>query len=321
VSAIAADCLTTTGPDPWQLAMLRGDWEQAWRETDRLEGPRRLAQEAHAKFERQPWHLVWDGTPLAGRSVLVRCTHGLGDTLQFIRFLPELSRICREVTLLVQPQLLALLQDAPGLGRVLDGWTNDPAPAHEVEIEIMELAYASRANIANVPPPYRYLNERLAQRPTLPQDGRPRVGILWAASDWDTTRSIPFAALAPVLEVPATRFFSLQQGRAASEPLLHPRISIEHLSPRTADVVSAAAAMVELDLLITVDGMPAHLGATLGRPTWVLLKHDADWRWMKDRADSPWYPSMRLFRQPRAGDWAAPVMAAAEALSAFGSRA
>jgi hypothetical protein len=306
--------------DPWQSAMLRGDWEEAWRETDRLEGPRRVAQ-AHAGFERRPWHLVWDGTPLAGRSVLVRCAHGLGDTLQFIRFLPELSRICREVTLLVQPQLLALLQDAPGLGRVLDGWTDAPPPPYEVEIEIMELAYALRANSANLPPPYPHLNARVAGRPALPQDGRLRVGILWAASDWDTTRSIPFSALAPILDVPGTRFFSLQQGRAAAEPLLHPRISVEHLSPRTVDVVSAAAAMVELDLVITVDGMPAHLGATLGRPTWVLLKHDADWRWMEDRADSLWYPSMRLFRQTRRGDWAAPIRAAAEALSALGSRA
>lgn len=303
--------------------MLRGDWEQAWRETDRLEHPRRLAQ-AQGRCERQPWHLRWDGTALAGRSVLVRCEHGLGDTLQFIRFLPELCRICREVTLLVQPQLLPLLAGAPGLGQVLDGWTDKPPPAHDVEIEIMELAYALRVDSASVAPPYPHLNERVAGRlgAALPaRDGELRVGLLWAASDWDTTRSVPFAALSPILDVPGARFFSLQQGRAAGDPLLDARPSLVRLSPHTADVVSAAAAMMELDLVICVDGMPAHLAATLGRPTWVLLKHDADWRWMQDRADSPWYPSLRLFRQARPGDWTAPIRAAALALPTPGSPA
>ena len=161
--------LSAAQPDPWQAAMRRGDWEQAWRVTDRLEAPRRLAQ-AQPGFERGPEHLVWDGSPLAGRSVLVRCTHGLGDTLQFIRFLPQVERLCRELTLLVQPQLLTLLAGAPGLGRVLDGWTDEPAPPHEVEIEIMELAYALRVRPASLTPPYRHLNARVAGQFTLPRE-------------------------------------------------------------------------------------------------------------------------------------------------------
>src|SRR5206468_4828966 len=97
-------------------------------------------------------------------------------------------------------------------------------------------------------------------------------------------------------------FFSLQQGDPAGDPLLQ-RLDIQPLSAHTADIRMAAAAMCEMDLVITIDSMPAHLAGTLGRPTWVLLKHEADWRWMEQRDDTPWYPTMRLFRQPRPDDW------------------
>jgi len=303
----------------WLAAMRRGDWEQAWRETDRIELPRRWAQ-AHNAFTPGPQHLKWDGSAFAGRRVLIRCEHGLGDTLQFIRFVPPISRIAREVHLLVQPQLLALLQGAPGLGQVRNAWTDDPAPAHDVEIEVMELAYALRVRMENLPPSYPHLRERAAAHAAavqLPQDARQRVGLLWAASDWDDTRSIPLSALEPLLAVRSARFFSLQQGKAAHDPLLQ-RLPVVSLSNRTGEVVAAAAAMLQLDLVITCDGMPAHLAATLGRPTWLLLKHEADWRWMEQRGDTPWYPAMRLFRQPAAGDWDSVVRAAARALSAPG---
>ena len=301
----------------WLAAMRRGDWEEAWRQTDRIELPRRWAQ-AHNVFVRGPQHLQWDGTAFAGRRVLIRCEHGLGDTLQFIRFVPLVARIAREVHLLVQPQLLALLQDAPGLGQVRNAWTDDPPPAHDVEIEVMELAYALRVNLDNLPPPYPHLGERLAGgcSVTLPQDGRLRVGMLWAASDWDDTRSIPLSALEPLLALESARFFSLQHGKAAQDPLLQ-RLPVVSLSNHTQEIVAAAAAMLQLDLVITVDGMPAHLAGTLGRPTWTLLKHEADWRWMEARSDTPWYRSMRLFHQPGSGDWRSVVKAAAQALSAL----
>jgi hypothetical protein len=298
----------------WLAAMRRGDWEEAWRQSDRIELPRRWAQ-AHKAFVRGPQHLKWDGTAFAGRSVLIRCEHGLGDTLQFLRFVPLVSQIAREVHLLVQPQLLALLQGAPGLGHVRNAWTDEPPPAHDVEIEIMELAYALRVRIENVPPPYPHLRERVAQSPVdLPKHGRLRVGLLWAASDWDDTRSIALTALEPLLAMQHAQFFSLQQGRAAHDPMLQ-RLPVVSLSKHTSEVAAAAAVMLQLDLVITVDGMPAHLAATLGRPTWALLKHEADWRWMQSRGDTPWYPSMRLFRQSARGDWDGVVKAAARALS------
>src|SRR4051812_4645513 len=115
--------------------MQRGNWAEAWRQTDRIEIPRRQAQ-TEPGFVRHPHQLVWDGTPFEDRSVLVRCLHGLGDTLQFLRFVPLISKVAREVHLLVQPQLLELLRGAPGLGTVSNAWTDDPPPPYDVEIEV-----------------------------------------------------------------------------------------------------------------------------------------------------------------------------------------
>lgn len=299
----------------WMAAMRRGDWEEAWHQTDRIELPRR-ARQRRPGFVRAPQHLRWDGTPFEGRRVLVRCEHGLGDTLQFIRFVPELAAIAREVHVMVQPALLGLFTGAPQLGTVHDGWTEWwPPPAHDIEVEIMELAYALRITAQTLPPPYPHLRERVAGKlpVELPRDGDLRVGLLWTASEWDASRSIALELLRPLQRVPGTRFFSLQQGEAGDDPLVAQH-GIEALSRHTADVVAAAAALLEMDLVITVDNMLAHLAGTLGRPTWLLLKHEADWRWMDGRHDSPWYPSLRLFRQARPGDWQEVVERAAEAL-------
>jgi hypothetical protein len=299
----------------WMAAMRRGDWAEAWRETDRIELPRRERQ-ARGGFVREPHHLCWDGTPFDGRSVLVRCEHGLGDTLQFARFVPGIARVAREVHLMVQPVLLPLLSGLPELGTVHNGWTEWwPAPAHDVEIEIMELAYALRATVDSVPPPCPHLASFLAGKlpEPLPRDGRLRVGLLWAASEWDPSRSIPPELLEPLLRVEGARFFSLQQGPAAGDPVAA-KLGVEPLSRHTSELAAAAAAMLEMDLIVCVDNMAAHLAGTLGRPTWLLLKHEADWRWMDGRDDSPWYPGMRLFRQPSPDDWKGVVAAAALAL-------
>ncbi|MBK6008964.1 hypothetical protein JJB11_22940 [Ramlibacter ginsenosidimutans] len=297
----------------WFAAMRRGDWEAAWRATDRIELPRR-ARQGTPGFCRRPEQLRWDGTPTQGRSVIVRCEHGLGDTLQFMRFLPELG--AARLHFLVQPPLVDLLRGVPGLGEVRNYWTDDPLPPHEVDLEVMELAYALRMTLERLPPPpSAQLRSRLPQPrdKTVPDDDRLRVGLVWASSPWDTTRSIGLQALAPLFALPEIRFFSLQQGEPAHDPLLQ-GLDIEILSPHTTDVRAAAAAMCALDLVIAVDAMPVHLAGTLGVPTWVLLKHQADWRWMQGRDDTPWYPALRLFRQPQPGDWDAVAQRVAAAL-------
>lgn len=304
----------------WMAAMRRGDWEEAWRQTDRIELPRR-ARQGQRGFVRDPQHLRWDGTRFEGRRVLVRCEHGLGDTLQFIRFVPQLAAIAREVHVMMQPALLGLFAGAPQLGTVHNGWTEWwPPPPHEVEVEVMELPYALRVTAQALPLPYRLPRARFAGKlpVDLPRDGTLRVGLLWAASDWDASRSVTLERLAPLLRVQGARCFSFQQGDAGADPLVA-QFGIQPLSRHTADVLAAATALLEMDVVITVDNMMAHLAGTLGRPTWVLLKHEADWRWMDGRSDSPWYPAMRLFRQTRPGDWEEVVERAAAALAEMGA--
>jgi hypothetical protein len=296
----------------WLAAMRAGDWEAAWRQTDRIELPRRAAQRRPG-FARQPHQLWWDGRPFAGERVLVRCEHGLGDTLLFSRFLPALARQARELHVMVQPPLVDLLRGGPGLGQVHNGWLGPHWPSHDVEIEVMELAYALRATPSTLPPPWPHLAAQVAgESVRVEGDGRPRVGLLWSTSDWDLSRSVPAAALAPLLALEHLQFFALQQGPAALDPALA-GAPLVPLWRRTADVRACAAAMLQLDLVVCVDGMPAHLAGMLGRPTWLLLKHDADWRWMDGRGNTPWYPSMHLFRQPRPDDWQGLVEAVAEA--------
>lgn len=296
----------------WELAIRAGDWDAAWRESDRLEAARRADPTRPAAEH----HLRWDGRSWANRSVLVRCLHGLGDTLQFMRFVPMVAAQARELHFLVQPKLLPLLEGLPGLGQVSNGWT-DHAPPHEVEMEVMELAYALRCTAGRVPAPLPALRERSARHRLAPEaqamlDGTPaglrKIGLLWSASDWNPTRSIPLEVLSPLLQVPGLRWFSLQQGEAAQA------VGMVPLAHWTSAIEDAAAAMLQMDLVIAVDGMPAHLAASLGVPTWLLLKQHADWRWMEGCEDSPWYPAMRVWRQARQGDWGDVVERVARAL-------
>lgn len=287
-------------------AMRRGDFRAAWRLTDRLERRRRALERA----DRLVWHpqyLLWNGDAFPGRRVLVRCNHGLGDTLQFLRFVPQVRQMASSVALMAQPQLLGLLNGTGAFGIVHDGW-HEGAPAdHDLEIEIMELAYAFRCTTANLPSAVPYLPVHTLRVAPLPGFGL-KVGLLWAASEWDPRRSIPIAMLDTLGRVHNLRFYSLQQGAAAAD-IRASRLPIVPLSDRTAALEDAAGALLGLDLLITVDSMLAHLAGAMGCPVWVLLRHKADWRWLEGRSDSPWYPSMRLFRQPREGAWE-PVMEA-----------
>jgi len=285
--------------------MRRGDLEGAWRVTDLLESERRLAESAGA-FRWSPNHLLWNGEPLEGRSVVVYCNHGLGDTLQFIRFVPHLLRLADWVTALVQPPLVPVLRGVPGFGEVLNGWSvGAPLDPSAVQIEVMELAYALRVSQGTLSPMIPYLPHSHIRRksrlrfPPL-ERGLKHVGISWEASGWDPTRSIPMENWEVLGSVRNVKYYSLQQG---GNLIGHAPFAMEPWSESTRAILDVAHALLRLDLLITVDGMLAHLAGALGRPVWLLLKHEADWRWMSDRTDSPWYPTMRLFRQKSPGNW------------------
>lgn len=250
---------------------------------------------------------VWDGSDLTGRRVLVRCYHGLGDTIQFIRLMPMLAARAAKVTLWVQPALMDLLEGMPGVDCFLGLHDGAPECEFDVDIEIMELAHAFRLTPGALPAGVPYL-PRPARRPYRQPDLA--VGIVWRAGDWDAHRSIPPRLLLPLAELPGVALHILQRGEAVKEA----PAGLGVLAGSD-DVLEAARIMAALDLIVTVDSMPAHLAGALGLPVWTLLHAHADWRWMNERSDTPWYPTMRLFRQQRPGDWEAVITSVARALS------
>jgi hypothetical protein len=273
----------------WMRHMREGRWEAAWRLSDiALAQPRDWSLPRHLQK-------VWQGARIDGRRVLLRCYHGLGDTLQFIRFVPALRERAAEVTTWAQPALIPLLRTLPGIGPLLPLHDGAPQAEYDLDLEIMELAHLLRLTPAALPGRTPYLHP-----PRHPPLGPGlHVGLVWAAGGWDATRSIPPCLLAPLAGIPGVVLHLLQRGVALDDwPGAPARRS------GSDDVMATASLMTALDLVISVDSMPAHLAGALARPTWLLLREGADWRWMQGRQDSPWYPSMRLFRQPRAGDWA-----------------
>lgn len=289
--------------DAWLAHMRRGAWAHAWEVSDAV-----LRARGGESCGQRPRHeqWVWDGTPLAGRRVLVRCYHGLGDTLQFARFVPPLREVAAEVTLWAQPALIPLLATLRGVGPCAPLHDGVPDVPYDVDVEVMELAHATRTTPATLPPPPGFD----VKPAPLARDGRLAVGVVWESGDWDrATRSIPLPLLAPLARVPGVALHALQRGPALAA--WHPDLGAVSGSD---DVVGAARVVRALDLVITIDSMPAHLAGALGVPVWTLLPNPADWRWMDDVDRSPWYPTMRLFRQPRAGDWPAVVAHVADEL-------
>jgi hypothetical protein len=304
VTVPAAAPAAATPADPWLDAMRRGAWEEAWRASDAV---------LRARGGTPSWHLprheqwVWDGTPVDARRVLVRCYHGLGDTLMFARFLPAVRARAAEVTLWAQPSLLRLLAGLPGVDRLLPLHDGAPDVAYDVDVEVMELAHLVRATPERVGAAVPYLDVPPAP---LPRDGRLQVGLAWQCGDWNRAqRSVPPAALAPLGRLPGVAFHRLQVGADEAPPF--------GTDSARGAVYEAARVVRALDLLITADSMPAHLAGAMGVPAWVLLPHDADWRWMAGRDDSPWYPRARLFRQRAPGDWDGVVARVAAALTSL----
>ena len=290
--------------------MRRGDFKAAWRQTDRIELPRREAERG-GRYVRRPEHLVWNGEDFEERRVLVYCRHGLGDTIQFARFFPLLRARARHVTVRIQPALLSLFEGMDGVDAWVDDSTDAPDPAHDVAIEVMELAYAFRVSAGTLPrkTPYLPVDRILASAPPFPleETGKLRVGLVWGSGEWDRGRSIPIEEFAPLAELRRTEFWSLQQGAdrntAANAPF-----PLTPLSARTEQVRDSAAAMLQLDVMVSVDSMPAHLAGALGCKTLLLLRPSPDWRWMNEGDETLWYPSMRLLRQQK-GDGVARVIA------------
>jgi ADP-heptose:LPS heptosyltransferase len=255
----------------------------------------------------------WEGTPVEGRHLLLMAEQGIGDVMQFARYAPLLSRRGARVTLEVPHALRPLFGAMPGVQAVIA--LDEPAPGCDLACPLMSLPLLFGTCADSVPPEppmLRVPQDRVGHWNAwlAPHSGF-RVGLVCsgdAGNPNDAARSIPFAAFAPLVATQGCRFVLLQpvprdRDRAAIEAapaLLTPGAALR-------DFADTAAIVSQLDLVIAADTCVAHLAAALGRPVWLLLPHRPDWRWMLHRRDTPWYPTMTLYRQPRRGDWATAI--------------
>lgn len=271
-------------------------------------------------------HPAWSGEALPGKTLFIHAEQGAGDTLQFARYLPSvLERIGPDgrVVFAVPPGLPDVL---PVQDRVTLVTNGEAMPAVDVVCPLLSLPHLLGTDVLDIPAPVPYLRIDPVRsvnwyNALLPHAGQLRIGLAWAgnpAHSNDANRSMALTELAPLLELPGLKFFSLQVGeRAADIGRLAWQDKLIDLAPHLHDYADTAAALAHLDLLVCVDTSVAHLAGGLGVPTWLMLPHMPDWRWQLNRADSPWYPGTRLFRQERAGDWSGVVARIAAALADF----
>jgi Flp pilus assembly protein TadD len=305
--------------------LLLGDLPGGWKEWESRWLTPQLAP-ALRKFP-QP---AWNGEALSGKRILLYAEQGLGDTLQFIRYVPMVAAKGASIVLEVQTPLLPLFRP------LLDSWTKgdnhavetgiilaagDELPSFDTHCSLMSLPAIFNTTLSTIPSVAGFLQcER-----TFVRDKAPglRVGIVWAGSPThkrDRTRSLPLAVLRPLLDLPDIQWVSLQKGPPSAQLRESGAddaafLRIEDATAEFHDYADTAAAINGLDLVITVDTSVAHLAGAMGKPVWVLLpKQLPDWRWLLERKDSPWYKSARLFRQKTAGDWAGVVVTLREEL-------
>ncbi|MBY6264552.1 tetratricopeptide repeat protein [Azospirillum sp. 412522] len=280
----------------------------------------------------------WAGQPPGGATILLHMDQGFGDAIQFVRYAPLVARVAAQGggRVVLETHLLLYRLFNRWLGSSIQVLVRgeDPPP-HDIHCPLMSLPHAFGTGLADIPAAVPYLapepddvarwRDRMAGPDGADGAGAGlRVGLVWAGNPHhrnDRNRSIPVTALMPLLSVPGVRFASLQTGVAATDLDCLPGMRVPNVVERVRDFADTAAILANLDLLVTVDTAIAHLAGAMGVPCWLMLPHVPDWRWMLDRADSPWYPSLRLFRQPRPGDWTTTLGTAAAVLKAQAARA
>jgi hypothetical protein len=260
----------------------------------------------------------WDGSSLAGKTILLSTEQGLGDAIQFVRFAPLVKRMGATVILECERNILPLLQTCPGIDHWLPKGT--PPPDFDFYAPLVTLPRILRTTVANVPAEIPYLSAD----PSLVETWRRelssyegyKVGVVWKGNPdcgYDVRRSFPLVELEPLARVEGVQLFSLQKGHGVEQLCKATgRFRLIDLGSRLdtqgGAFVETAAVLMNLDLLVTCDTAAAHLAGALGRDVWIPLSYAPDWRWLLDREDSPWYPTVRLFRQTKLHDWG-PVFA------------
>ncbi len=298
------------------LALLQGDFETGWAGYEwrnRADGFK-----PSAAYDASQWR----GEDISGRSIYVHSEQGLGDVLQFVRYIPALAARCDRVILKVPDALRRTVAELASHATIIGG--GEPVPRCDVHSPLLSLPQAFKTDATSIPFPGAYLHAeaRLREkwRAALVSTSQLRVGLIWAAGARSSTsfrRSIDLSHLAPMLAEKRVRWVNLQLPPQSVQATALPEDTFLDLSALQPNMAETAAIIMELDLVITVDTSIAHLAGALGRPVWVMLPHVPDWRWQLGRSDSPWYDSMRLFRQARTGDWQSVVVALRKALDAW----
>lgn len=267
----------------------------------------------------------WQGEPLHGRTILIHGEQGLGDMLQFARFVPLVAQRGGRVVLQVPQPLVRLLRGVEGVAEVITGGVR--LPPIDLHCPLGSLPHALSIRLDSIPArPYLAAPaDTPAREPDPSAPGPLVVGLVWAgdprpgnvaASQIDARRSMQPVMLAPLLDVPDVRFVSFQFGATAAQRAAT-GMPLDDALHDVTDFAGTAARLAGIDLLISVDTSIVHLAGGMGLPVWTLSRFDGCWRWLEDRSDSPWYPSMRIFRQPRLGDWSGLVAEVHDALREF----
>ena len=285
-----------------------GDFRRGWKQYEY-----RWRKKHFEKQWRRYSQPVWRGERhLKGKRILLVHEQGLGDTLQFVRYAPLVADLGATVLLGVQPALKILLAQLPGIAQVIaDG---ESLPDFDLFCPLLSLPLAFDTELATIPANVPYLwpyEERLAKwRDRLPKNGRLRIGICWAGSADhlnDRNRSLPIDRLASLFSVAGVEFVSLQKEVSAAASTILEAHGVLQVGREFEDFADTAAVVSLLDLVISVDTSVAHLAGAMGKATALLVPFSPDWRWFLHRTDSPWYPTMRLFRQLATGDWDTPL--------------
>lgn len=264
---------------------------------------------------------LWDGRGLAGRSILIHAEQAFGDTIQFARYLPMVAERGGRVILECPAALSPLLESVEGVYRVIP--TGTPLPGFDCHVPLMSLPLLFGTILETIPARVPYLSVpegRLSRWQAFLGEGTgTRIGLVWAGRRKpDPHRSCRLRELSPLAAIEGITFYSLQIGEGAEQVTApSPGMELVDLTGRIADFADTAALIAQLDLVISIDTAVAHLAGAMGKPTFLLLPFAPDWRWMLERSDSPWYPTMRLFRQGQAGIWKGVVDEVRQALEGW----
>ena len=277
------------------LQLLEGDFASGWKN---YEWRWRSAQKNRRHHQDKP---EWDGSPAPSRTLLVHCEQGLGDSIQFVRYLPLITAQVGTLILECPTEAKALFETLPGLAKVVTA--TDPTPEHDLQIPLLSLPRVTGTLPDQVP--YLGASQRSPSL-GLPPD-KLKVGIAWAGNPKhrnDAFRSMQWLDCQALLASDCAHFVSLQLNAPAdAAAALGQAANASDAATHCTDLAATAAIIEQLDLVISVDTATAHLAGALGKPVWLLLPFAGEWRWLHNRADSPWYPTMRVFRQPTPGDW------------------